>query len=124
MSQDIPEPVARKLNAARETLTTPEASILMANAAVDASLKEKGLTTGNLYPRIEEAVNKHILTPGMAEWAHEIRLDSNDMRHADPGASMPTVEDAQRCLDFAEVIAENLFVLPARVSRGRVKPTP
>jgi glutaredoxin len=42
----------------------------------------------------------------------------------DEGVAGATNADAQRCLEFAETIAELLFVLPARVKRGRaVKPT-
>jgi hypothetical protein len=55
----------------------------------------------------------------MADWAHDIRLDSNDERHADLDASQATGDDAKRCLEFAEALADLLFVLPARVKRDR-----
>jgi hypothetical protein len=55
----------------------------------------------------------------MAEWAHEIRLDANDQRHSDEGAALPDQSDAQRVIDFTLALAEFLFVLPARVARGR-----
>jgi hypothetical protein len=54
----------------------------------------------------------------MARWAHNVRLDANDERHADENAPFPEIEDAQRCLDFAMALAEILFMLPARVTRG------
>lgn len=55
----------------------------------------------------------------MALWAHDVRLDANDERHADETAEDPTTEDAQRCIDFAKAFAEYLFVLPEKVKRGR-----
>jgi hypothetical protein len=92
---------------------------MLAASAVDAMLKEKGLKDGSLYNRIEQAAANHLITPGMAEWAHEVRLDANDQRHADENAPLPTSDDAQRIVEFASALAEFLFVLPARVQRGR-----
>ena len=55
----------------------------------------------------------------MAAWAHEIRLDANDQRHADEAAELPTEDDARKALAFATTLAQLLFVLPSRVARGR-----
>jgi hypothetical protein len=63
-------------------------------------------------------VQQHLLTPDMATWAHEVRLDANDQRHADAAATLPTTDDASRAIDFALALADILFVLPSRVQRG------
>jgi hypothetical protein len=55
----------------------------------------------------------------VGDWAHDVRLDANDQRHADLAAIPPTFEDAKRCLEFAKALADILFVLPARVTRGK-----
>ena len=102
---------------AQETLTSPSASVLMSAAAVDAMLKEKGLKEGSLYSRIEQAATEGLITKDMAALAHDVRLDANSERHVDERASPPTSEDAQRCFDFAEALAEMIFVLPKRVKR-------
>jgi len=91
---------------------------MLAASAVDAMLKEKGLKDGRLYDRIKTAAEKHIITPEMERWAHQVRLDANDERHADESAPFPSEEDGKRCIDFAEAFGEYLFVLPARVTRG------
>lgn len=121
-SPDVPERVASRLRQAEETLASPTPSIMTSAAAVDAMLKEKGLKDGSLYARIGQAVAQAIITADMAEWAHDVRLDANDERHADESVNEPTPEDAQRCFDFASTLAELLFVLPARVRRGRTPP--
>ena len=54
----------------------------------------------------------------MAKWAHQVRLDANDQRHADESAPLSTKQDAERSVRFALALAEILFVLPARVTRG------
>ena len=91
---------------------------MLAASAVDAMLKQRGLTEGSLYSRIEKAAEQHLITGEMTKWAHAVRLDANDQRHADEAAQLPTEADAQRSIDFAAALAEILFVLPARVERG------
>jgi hypothetical protein len=93
-------------------------------SAVDAMLKEAKYSAGSLYSRIEAAEQAALLTKHMADWAHDIRLDANDERHADENAPAATVDDATKFLEFAEALAELLFVLPARVKRGRKTPSP
>jgi hypothetical protein len=115
----IPERVKNRLAQAVETLSSPSTSIMVCASSVDAMLKELGYKSGSLYSRIEEAVQRHQITSDMSAWAHDVRLDANDERHADEIAPEPTAQDAERCLDFARTLADILFVLPARVKRGR-----
>ncbi|CAN7160569.1 DUF4145 domain-containing protein [Paraburkholderia hospita] len=120
-SEDIPEEPRDFLVQAAETLNSPRASVVTSAGAVDAMLKARALESGTLYKRIDEAVEKGLLTPDMAEWAHDVRLDANDQRHADLKAIPPTIEDAKRCLEFAKALADIMFVLPARVTRGKTR---
>ena len=78
----------------------------------------RGYADGNLHSRIEKAAKEHLITSDMARWAHEVRLDANDQRHADQTAALPTAQDAARAIDFASALAEILFALPGRVRRG------
>ena len=112
--------VAREyLKQCKDSLHAPAGAVMLAASAVDAMLKAKGYKDGNLFQRIEKAAGDHVITADMSKWAHQVRLDANDQRHADEGASFPTEEEAQRSLDFALALAEILFVLPARVTRGQ-----
>ena len=83
IDRSIPERVGRYLSQAIEALHTPDGAVMLCASAVDAMLKEKEYTEGSLYSRIEKAVESHLLTPDMAKWAHRVRLDANDPRHAD-----------------------------------------
>lgn len=118
VSDDLPNRARTYLYQATLSLQAPAGAVMLAASAVDAMLKEKGLTTGSLSSRINEAATKHLITQDMASWAHEVRLDSNDQRHSDLSAELPTSTDAQRCIDFAAALGQILFVLPARVQRG------
>jgi hypothetical protein len=121
ISDDIPGKANVLLSQARDCIAQPSGSVLLSNSAVDAMLKEKGFVSGKLHARIDEAISANVLTPEMGDWAHEVRLDSNDERHADLHSELSSIEDAERIFEFAISLGEFLFVLPARISRGRQK---
>lgn len=87
-------------------------------------LKAKGYKEGSLYARIDKAAEEHVITADMARWAHEVRLDANDQRHADEGADLPTTDDAKRSIQFATALGTFLFTLPAQVTRGLIDTMP
>jgi hypothetical protein len=121
LSDSIPERARTSLKQAMESLHAPSLAQIGAASAVDSMLKQRGYKDGSLYSRIEEAEAAHLITPEMAEWAHEVRLDANAQRHADEDVPLPTKEEAERTIEFANALAEFLFVLPAMVNRGRQK---
>jgi hypothetical protein len=114
----IPTPARDYLQQANDTLHAPAGCILLAASAVDSMLKLKGYKEGNLFSRINKAAKEHLITEGMSKWAHEVRLDANDQRHADENRGLPTIDDAKHTLDFAKALAQFLFVLPAKVDEG------
>lgn len=57
----------------------------------------------------------------MGVWAHHVRLEANNQRHADKSVPPPTTEDAEQSLEFAEALGEFLCVLPKRVKRGLIR---
>src|SRR6056297_2202407 len=82
-SEEIPDRPNSYLAQAQATLDSPDASVVMSASAIDAMLKYKGLTDGSLFKRIDQAVDKGFLTKDMSTWAHLVRLNSNNPRHAD-----------------------------------------
>jgi hypothetical protein len=118
VAESIPEKPRSLLSQAKSSLVAPAGSVMLSASAIDSMLKERGLVDGSLYKRIDGAVASHLITQDMADWAHYVRLDANDQRHADVAATLPTIDDAKKCLDFALALAEVLFVLPARVREG------
>jgi hypothetical protein len=118
VSADIPDRARAYLEQALSSLSVPAGAVMLAASAVDAMLKARGLSEGSLYSRIDAAAANHLITTEMAQWAHEVRLDANDQRHADHEAALPDPAQAQKCVDFAVALAQFMFVLPARVKRG------
>ncbi len=114
----IPGKARAYLEQAINSIHAPAGAVMLAASSVDAMLKEKGYKEGHLYLRIDKAAKEQIITSDMAKWAHDIRLDANGQRHADEAMTLPTPDDAQRCVDFALALGQFMFVLPARVQRG------
>jgi hypothetical protein len=118
VNTSIPDRARAYLEQALNSLSSPAGAIMLAASAVDAMLKARGLREGSLYSRIDQAESNHQITPEMARWAHDVRLDANDQRHADEEQPLPGPADAGRAVDFALALGEFMFVLPARVQRG------
>lgn len=123
VADELPERARNYLSQAKSSLNAPDGCVMLAGSAVDAMLKEKGLTEGSVYTRIDEAVTQNILTQEMADWAHEVRLGSNRPRHADQDHPHMTLDEAKQALEFSEMLGHILFVLPARVAEGRASVT-
>lgn len=132
LDKAISERARAYLDQAISTIHAPAPSVMAAASSVDAmlthlsllekvGLKVKKYRDGSLKVRIDQAAMDHLITAEMAEWAHEIRLDANDQRHADKEAPLPEVADTGKAIEFARALAQFLFVLPARVQRGRGK---
>jgi DNA-directed RNA polymerase subunit RPC12/RpoP len=116
---DVPDRPRDFLEQAIASIHAPEGAVMLSTSAVDAMLTIKGYTEGSLNARINKAAEDHLITKEMAAWAHDVRLDANDQRHADEASTLPSSGDAQRVIDFAMALAEFLFVLPEKVRRGR-----
>jgi len=119
LDNSIPDRAKAYLGQAESSIHTPAGAVMLAASAVDAMLKNKGYKDGSLDSRIKQAAKDYLITAEMAAWFHEIRLDANDQRHSDEDAQLPSTNDAEKAVEFAKALANFLFILPARVQRGR-----
>lgn len=116
---DWPSTAANFMRQALNTRAAPDGAVMLTGSAVDAMLKEKGLTKGSVYDRINNAVAEGLLTEAMGEWAHSVRLAANNPRHADLNSPHATLDQADASIEFAQALGQFLFVLPAKVRRGK-----
>lgn len=114
----IPSRARTYLQQARDTLHAPDGAVMLAASAVDAMLVAKGYSKGTLYERIKAAAAGHVITEDMAGWAHHVRLEANNPRHVDEKEPHATPQAAAQSIEFATQLAEFLYVLPSRVTRG------
>ncbi|MEO0360381.1 MAG: DUF4145 domain-containing protein [Pseudomonadota bacterium] len=109
----IPDRAKRYIQQAFAALAQPDASVMMSSSAVDAMLKAKGFSQGSLYERIQRATDDGVLTRVMKDWADRVRLDANNVRHADEEEPHMTRNDAHRAFTFARSLSEFLFIIPS-----------
>ena len=114
----VPSKPREYLSQAVNSLHAPAGAVILAGSAVDAMLKIKGYEKGSLYTRINSATKDSLITKDMGKWAHQVRLEANDQRHADKEAELPTRAEAEQSIRFAVALAEFIFVLPSRVNEG------
>lgn len=118
VDEALPEKARAYLTQALNSLGAPAGAVMLAASSVDAMLKGKGLKEGSLYSRIDKAATDHLITKDMAAWAHDVRLDANDQRHADEESPIPDAAAARHAVDFAIALGQFMYVLPAKVKRG------
>lgn len=118
LSWHIPANAKQHLAEARDITSQPSACIMSCANAINAMLIAKKVEGGNLYPRLKNAQDAGILSKEVALWGHQVRLDANEERHPDEEYTPPTVDDAKQALEFTLMLAEILFVIPAKVNEG------
>ena len=102
-----------------------DAAGAMFRKTLDVALKDKfSDIKGTFNQRIDEAAKQQGLTPDLADWAHQIRLDGNEASHGEEPFSQ---EDAQRLSSFTELVLRYLYTLPGMLERAKARresPTP
>lgn len=115
---DVPTPIA---DAASEAFACNSAgrcraSVLLARSVIEATAKDKGITTGNLYNKIEALRTAGHIREDVKEAAHEIRFLGNDMAHGDFATTTVEQQEADGIITLMEEILEEVFQGPARVA--------
>ncbi|MGV8970408.1 MAG: DUF4145 domain-containing protein [Microbacteriaceae bacterium] len=120
--EDVPDAIGR---AAREAYSSASvgnhmAAILMARTVVEATAKNKGITSGTLAAKIDKMRDEQLIRPGIAEQAHEVRFAGNDMAHGDIDVPVDATDSEEILALMGEVLSE-VFQGPARLARIRAK---
>ena len=118
--EHTPNNVARFFEQAMDNLPKNwDAAGGMFRKALDTGLKRRfSKIEGSLHDRIKEAAEKQMLTPEMAEWAHQIRLDGNDAAHDEVPFSE---DDAKKLAQFTQLVFLYLFTLPGMLKEAQEK---
>lgn len=91
-----------------------DAAAMLIRKTLEVALGQRfGLMEGTLAKRINQLASDHRLTPDMACWADEIRLDGNAAAHE---SSEPDPDNTRQLLTFLHVFLLYVFTLPAMVA--------
>ena len=119
---DVPVEIAAAAKEAHAaaSINAVMAAILMARTVVEASAKDKGITKGNLFQKIDDMAAASLIRESTREAAHEIRHMGNDMAHGDI-SDVPSSEDAVEVLALMDEVLNEVYQGPAITARIKAK---
>jgi Domain of unknown function (DUF4145) len=91
------------------------AAILLARSVIEATAKEKGITSGNLQSKIQKMEEQKLIRPNIEAMAHGIRGYGNDMAHGDFVEPLSAEESALVIQLMGEILDE-VYQSPARLA--------
>jgi hypothetical protein len=119
---DVPTEIAAAASEAhrcRSVANANRAAILLARGVVEATAKDKGITTGSVFSKIDRMHEERLIRPDVRDGAHEVRAFGNDMAHGD-FIQHVTPEEADVVLALMDEVLVEVYQSPARVARAQV----
>ncbi|MHA7144216.1 DUF4145 domain-containing protein [Arthrobacter sp. TmT3-37] len=117
---DVPEHIAKAASEAHRGASGGNhmSAILMARTVIEATAKDKSITTGTLAKKIELMLGAQLVRPHVKEAADEVRHFGNDMAHGDIGIPVER-DDAVEVLALMDEILNEVYQGPARTAALR-----
>jgi len=117
---DVPDRIAEAADEAHRCLSIKayRAAVLLARSVIEATAKEKGITTGSLLSKIDEMFDRRLIREHVKDGAHEVRHLGNEMAHGDFVEPVREDEAELILVLMGEVLVE-VFQSVARVQRAR-----
>lgn len=111
----IPDGVAGYFKEAHDafSISAYRAVLLLVRSVIEATAKERDVTSGTLVQKVNALHEKGHLRAGTKDMAHALRILGNDMAHGDIDAT-PTQEDADDALTIARFVLDDVYVADAR----------
>ena len=112
---DVPPAVA---DAAAEAVLCLQAgalrgAILLARAVIEATAKDRGVTTGSLAQKIDQLHDRGDIRTYLRDGAHEVRYTGNDMAHGDFPSTV-SFQDADVLVELMREVLMEVYQDPAR----------
>ncbi|MFC7860716.1 DUF4145 domain-containing protein [Arthrobacter koreensis] len=114
---DVPTHISEAAGEAHKSRSIDNfrSAILMARTVVEATAKNKGVTKGSLFAKIDELHNQGIIQALTQKTAHGIRDFGNDMAHGDIEVAVDA-GDADLVLEFMDAFLAEVFQTPAKLA--------
>jgi hypothetical protein len=102
----------------RQACNANRAAIILARSVIEATAKDKDITTGPLISKIDQLYNQRLIRPDVRDEAHEIRQFGNDMAHGD-FVRDASPEEADLLLALMDAVLTDVYQSPAQVARAK-----
>lgn len=118
---DVPTEIATLAMEAHNSLSANagRGAVILARAVIEATAKDKRITNGNLYAKIDQLHTSGLIREHIKEAAHEVRLGGNDVAHGDILSGPFSYEETEEILTLMDEVLLEVYQSPARVERAR-----
>ncbi|WP_245178531.1 DUF4145 domain-containing protein [Streptomyces montanisoli] len=118
---DVPVEIASLAIEAHDSLSVNagRGAVVLARAVIEATAKDKGIGSGNLYSKIDQMHTSGLIREHIKEAAHEVRLGGNDVAHGDILSGPFSYEETAEILTLMDEVLLEVYQSPARVERAR-----
>ena len=116
--KDVPEHISEPASEAHKifSIGAIRSAVLMSRAVIEASCKDKGVTSGTLAKKIDAMHSADHINQFTKEVAHTIRTFGNDMAHGDFIEDLDA-EDAKEVMAFMDEFLLQVYQIKARLGR-------
>ncbi|OMC28191.1 hypothetical protein A5739_02925 [Mycobacterium colombiense] len=117
---DVPGHIAEAATEAYECDSDQHyrAAIMLARAVIEATAKDKGITTGTLYDKIEALATAGLIRAMIRDAAHGVRELGNEMAHGD-FVDPISAEESQLVIRLMGEILNDVYQSPAAVAQAQ-----
>jgi hypothetical protein len=117
---DVPDHIAEAATEAYECDSCEHyrGSILLARAVIEATAKDKGITTGTLHSKIEAMATAGLIRTVIKDAAHGVRQLGNEMAHGD-FVDPITAEESELVIRLMGEILNDVYQSPAAIAQAQ-----
>ena len=115
---DVPNHIAAAASEAYECLSIGalRGAVSLARSVIEATAKDKGITDGSLFDKIDKMHEAGLIRPHVKDAAHEVRHFGNDMAHGDFVEPVDR-DEAEEDLELMSGVLNEVYQGPKQVER-------
>ena len=116
--EDVPPHIASAASEAYRchSVGAFRATCSIARAVIEATAKDKGITNGQVFNKIEEMQKQNLIRPHIKDAAHEVRHLGNSVAHGD-FIDLVQPEEAAEVLGLMEEVLIEVYQSPAKIAK-------
>lgn len=115
---DVPHHISRAASEAAFCFSVGayRAAGALTRAVIEATAKDKGITSGSLWAKIDQMHAQQLLREHIRDAAHEVRHFGNDMAHGD-FVDEVAAEEAEEAIELMAEVLNEVYQSRARIER-------
>lgn len=116
---DVPDRIAGLASEAHSCLSINAArgAVALARAVIEAVAKDQSISVNGIQGKIDKMADLGLIRKNVADAAHEIRWDANEVAHGDIDTEPITPDEARDTLGLMDVVLIEVYQTAAQIAR-------